>query len=77
MKNAKYKIGDLVKLKIIDTVPLHFHNSLALISDIVSSDRANYHLSYDATKPIYVLYINEHCKELFWEEEEFELAAKA
>ena len=77
MKNIKYKIGDLVKLKAIDTVPLHFHNSLALISNIVSGTRANYHFSYDATKPIYVLYINDQCKELFWEEAEFKLATKA
>jgi hypothetical protein len=72
--NHKYKIGDLVKLKKIESVPQSLHGSVALISQILIGPEIDYHLSYDKTKPIYVLYVNEQCKELYWEEAEFELA---
>lgn len=74
--NDKYKVGDLVKLKNISTVPTHLHGALALVSAIVEGNRANYHLSYDTNKPVYILYINDSWKELFWEEAEFELALR-
>ncbi len=72
--NHKYKIGDLVRLKNIESVPQSLHGSVALISQILTGPEIDYHLSYDKTKPIYVLYVNEQCKELYWEEDEFELA---
>ena len=71
--NHKYKIGDLVRFKKVLSVPERLHGSVAVISQILTGPEIDYHLSYDKTKPIYVLYVNEQCKELFWEEAEFEL----
>ena len=72
--NSGFKVGDLVKLKEIESVPQTLHGSVALISAILTGPEIDYHLSYDKTKPIYVLYVNEQCKELYWEEAEFDLA---
>jgi len=72
--NSGFKVGDLVKLKEIESVPKTLHGSVALISAILTGPEIDYHLSYDKTKPIYVLYVNEQCKELYWEEAEFDLA---
>ena len=70
----KYKVGDLVRFKKVESVPPELYGSVALISAILTGPEIDYHLSYDKTKPIYVLYVNEQCKELYWEEAEFELA---
>jgi hypothetical protein len=70
----EFRVGDLVKLKKVESVPQKLHGSVALISAILRGPEIDYHLSYDKTKPIYVLYVNEQCKELYWEEAEFELA---
>jgi len=72
--NNSFKVGDLVRFKKIESVPQSLHGSVALISAILTGPEIDYHLSYDKTKPIYVLYVNEQCKELYWEEAEFELA---
>jgi len=72
MLKNKFKIGDLVRFKKIESVPEKLHGSVALISAILTGPEIDYHLSYDKTKPIYVLYVNEQCKELYWEEDEFE-----
>jgi hypothetical protein len=69
----KYKIGDLVRFKKVESVPERLHGSVAVISQILTGPEIDYHLSYDKSKPIYVLYVNEQCKELYWEEAEFEL----
>ena len=74
MSKSNYKIGDLVKFKEVVSVPKELQGSVALISAILTGPEIDYHLSYDKTKPIYVLYVNEQCKELYWEEAEFELA---
>lgn len=69
----KYKVGDLVRFKSVLSVPERLHGSIAVISQILTGPEIDYHLSYDKTKPIYVLYVNDSCKNLFWEEAEFEL----
>jgi len=74
LMNNEYKVGDLVKFKKVESVPPTLHGSVALISAILTGPEIDYHLSYDKTKPIYVLYVNDHCKNLYWEEAEFELA---
>ena len=70
----KYKVGDLVRFKKVESVPIELQGSVALISQILTGPEIDYHLSFDKTKPIYVLYVNDSCKNLFWEEAEFELA---
>jgi hypothetical protein len=72
--NHKYKVGDLVRFKKVESVPPELYGSVALISQILTEPKIDYHLSYDKTKPIYVLYVNDGCKNLYWEEAEFELA---
>ena len=71
----KYKVGDLVRLRDVESVPECLVGSLALISAIIEGEEANYHLSYDKSKPVYVLYVTDQCKSLFWEEAEFELVS--
>ena len=72
--NHKYKVGDLVRFKKVESVPFELQGSVALISQILTGPEIDYHLSFDKTKPIYVLYVNDGCKNLYWEEAEFELA---
>ena len=74
MLKNNYKIGDLVKFKKVESVPEKLHGTFALISQILTGPEIDYHLSYDKTKPIYVLYVNEQCKELYGEGADFELA---
>jgi hypothetical protein len=71
----KYKVGDLVRLKDVVTVPKRLVGKMGLISAIVNSKDVSYHQSYDKALPLYTLYVNEGCKNLFWEEAEFELAS--
>ena len=64
-----------MRLKDIVTVPKRLVGKMGLISAIVNSKDVSYHQSYDKTLPLYMLYVNENCKNLFWEEAEFELVS--
>lgn len=74
MSKSNYKVGDLVKLKNTISVPESLRGSVAVVSEIVDGPETDYHRCFDKDAPLYVLYINEQCKGLYWEEAEFELA---
>ncbi len=76
MVNSEYKVGDLVKFKNVPSVPEKLRGSVALISEILNGPEVDYHRCFDKNKPIYVLYVNEQCKGLFWEEHEFKMVNK-
>ena len=73
MTNKVYKVGDLVKLKDMLSIPDSLRGSVAVISQILTGSNVDYHRCFDKDKPIYVLYVNEQCNNLYWEEAEFEL----
>ena len=68
-----YRVGDLVRLKHMDTVPSDYQGKLAFISRIIKNGLRNIDVAYDRKKPAYILYIDEHMNGVMWEEEEFEL----
>ena len=68
-----YRVGDLVRLKQVDTVSLYYQGKLAFISGIIKNGLRNIDVAYDREKPAYILYIDEHMNGVMWEEEEFEL----
>tara|TARA_Y100001938_G_scaffold91444_1_gene125443 strand:+ start:510 stop:749 length:240 start_codon:yes stop_codon:yes gene_type:complete len=75
MKNdAKYKVGDLVRLREVETVPEVLRGTLGLISAIITGENARYHIVYDKSRPLYQLYLNERYNNLYWEEAEIESA---
>jgi hypothetical protein len=76
MVNNEYKVGDLVKFKNVPSVPKSLWGSVALVSEILNGPEVDYHRCFDKSRPIYVLYVNEQCKGLFWEECEIELVNK-
>ncbi len=71
---AKFKVGDLVVLSDVPTVPHHLRGKLAIIYRIIPDGLKDLAFIYDPTKPGYLLYVNSEVNRIFWEEGEFELA---
>lgn len=73
----KFKVGDLVRLKHIDTVPFYYQGKLGFISRIVKDGLINLDVEYERAKPAYILYLDDVMNDVLWEEDEFELVKNA
>jgi hypothetical protein len=72
----EYKVGDLVILKDVATVPRRLVGKLAIISQIIEDGLEDLAFTYDPTKPAYILYVDSVINKAFWEENEFEHVKK-
>lgn len=73
----KFKVGDLVRLKHLDTVPLYYQGKLGFISRIIKDGLINIDVAYEKSKPAYILYLDDVMNDVLWEEDEFELVKSA
>ena len=75
-EDKKFKVGDLVVLCDVPTVPFHLRGKLAIIYRIIPNGLKDLAFIYDPNKPGYLLYVNSQVNRIFWEEGEFALVDK-